>query len=113
MCNFVAYYFHRICFSHLYAIYLMIRRSLSSTICIRLDPVTFKMSQTYNLEKDNTPLNVLDHKRDIQPLKVLFPICQGCSRGTMIWSELQQDYEEFWCNYCIYIHWFELSYLFI
>ena len=30
----------------------MIRRSLSSTICITLDSVIIKMSQTYNLEQD-------------------------------------------------------------
>ena len=71
------------------------------------------MSQTYTLEKDNTHLNVLDHIREVQPLKVLFLICQGCCRGTMIWTELQQDYAEFLCNDCIYIHWFELDYLFI
>ena len=113
MYNFVAYHFNRICFSHLYAIYIMIRRSPSITDCIRLDSVRFKMSQTYNLEKDNTHLNVLEHKREIPRLNVLFLICQGCSRGTMIWTKLTEGYEEFWCNDCIYIHWFEISYLFI
>ena len=111
MHNFVAYYFLRIYFSHLHGIYLMIRRSLSSTICIRLDSVRFMMSQSYNLEEDNTNLNVLEHRREIQPLKVLFLICQGCSRGTMIWTELQKYHEKFWCKDCIYIHWFEISYL--
>ena len=99
--------------SHLYVIYSMIRMTLNSTTCIRFEAVRIKMSQTYNLKQGSFQLNVIEHQRGVPPISVLFKICQCCSNATMVWAELKDPYEEFWCNDCTYIHLFDMKYFFI
>ena len=93
--------------------YIMIRGTLMGKYLPMIHAVRFTMSHTYNIEQGSSHLKLIDNSRRIPSLKVFFKICQCCSKATMVWTELKDHYEEFWCTDCTYIHLFNMEYFFI